>query len=927
MRTTTLLALSASLALGGCDLFGPGFGPPAAMDGDALTGMLEVGDSVAVSVTVTDDEGRAVSGTTVAWTASTGTTVDPTTSETNDRGVATTRWDLGTLAGDHTLAATAGSVETSFRVTTAPAPLDTIILDPAGGTLTALGDTLHLTALGQDRFGNAIGLGYVGWSSSAPAVASVSGGGVVAHAEGPADISARSGVVSTSARVTVDQLLVGVGIDPAGSVLVVGETVRLEGRAVDARGAAMDTALDLTWSSSDEAVATVDADGRVQTVGTGTAVIGATAGSYSGEATLDVRSGPRPAITAIAPALLGAGDTATISGAAFGTEPGRVTVRVGEAMATVLAVTDTLLTARLPGAGSFPCGPTAIRTVDVDVDGLSGSVDHPVAGAPRHALAVGGSVRLLGDDVACNELAEPGSYVLSVFNTATSAQSATAFQLRGSASGGATLADGVRPRIRVAEERPALEPQPDVLAHARLLEENRRLVERLGAPDHRRTAGLQARTLATEVGEIRQFRIPNLDGTNRCTDYITVTARAAYAGEYGIIWEDTVAPLAGTMDDTWRAVGTEYDRVMHPILLQYFGDPLVYDDRLDGNGRFFMLFSETVNDFEWGVAGFVWSGDFYDPGQCAASERGEIFYGRVPTMAGTGYDGNTPKAWAWGMRSTVLHEVKHLTAYANKFDVSPGSPNLEESGLEEATARLAEEFFGRALQGYGPFANVGYQESIWCERRVGENYPDCDRVPNIMGKHYGAINAYLKTPELLSPFGRVDDDDWTFYGSGWQWVRWAIDQSGVAEADFIKALIREPSLTGPANLAARAGRSVPELLADFTLALAMDDHPSGTLPARSQLTMPGWDTRDIFDGLHEDYSDSPVMADTYPTPWPLASRTVPAGDFSLDVPILRGGAASIVELDSLMGAQLLELLSEAGGTAPSSLGLSIVRVR
>ncbi|MFP4624505.1 MAG: Ig domain-containing protein, partial [Gemmatimonadota bacterium] len=733
-----------------------------------------------------------------------------------------------------------------------------------------------------------------------------------------------------AATVTVDQLLAAIGIDPAASVLVTGETLDLDGGPVDARGAAIDTSLALTWSSSDESVATVHA-GHVEAVGVGTAVIAASAGGYTGEATVDVRAGPRPTITSIEPAILGAADTVMITGSGFGADPTLISLTVAGVEATVIAATDTEITALMPEPGTFPCGPASSREVVVDRDGLEARAEHPVAGATRHALGIGESLALTGGDVACAELAEPGSYVISVFNSATSATAITAFQLRG--SGDATLAaDRVRPRVEVARERPPLEPAPEEMAHLALLEDNRRLVERLGTAGVERAPGVQAAAMDLQVGDTREFRIPDLDAENRCAEYISVTARAAYVGDYGIVWEDTLAPLAGTTDDTWQAIGREYDEVMHPILVEYFGDPLVFDDRLDDNGRFFMLFSETVNDFEFGVAGFVFSGDFYPRtpsatrGHCAASDEGEIFYGTVPTVSGDGYDTGTPKTWAWQMRSTVIHEVKHLTAYANKFDVSPSSPNFEEPGLEEATARLAEEFFGRALQGYGQFDNTGYQQSIWCERRVGDNWPDCDAVPHIMGKHYGAINAYLKSPELLSPFGRVDEDDWTFYGTGWQWVRWAIDQSGVPEADFIKALIREPTLTGPANLAARAGRSVAELLADYTVAMAVDDHPSGMVPARSELTMPSWDTRDMFSGLHEDYADTDI-AETYPTPWPLAAHEVPSGDFLVEVPEIHGGAAAIIELNGVTGPQLLELLSESGATAPASLGLSIVRVR
>jgi hypothetical protein len=367
---------------------------------------------------------------------------------------------------------------------------------------------------------------------------------------------------------------------------------------------------------------------------------------------------------------------------------------------------------------------------------------------------------------------------------------------------------------------------------------------------------------------------------------------------------------------------------MHPVVLDYFGDPLVLDSQLDDNGRIFMLFSKRVNDLELGVAGFVFSGDFFTGSQCAASNRREIFYGRVPTVAGSGYASGTPGYWAWSMRSTVIHEVKHITSYAHKFAVAAGgAPNYEAQWLEEGSARLAEELYIRRLMGYGQGDNTQYEQSIYCEVRVGVNWPDCDPFPYVMGRHFHAINSYYKATELLSPIGKANDEDWTYYGSGWLLLRWALDHSATTEAAFITALVDEPDLAGVQNLAARTGRSFRDMLADFSLAMAADDHPDGMTPARPELTFPSWDTRDIFDGLFQDYGDDDsAFAANYESPWPLTPRVLAAGDFAVEVPALAGGSASIFQLEETTGPQLLELLSATGGTAPANLGLAIVRV-
>ena len=920
----------------GCDQL-TGVGPPAELQPDGLPAALTVSDTVDVSVTVLDDEGAPVSGETAVWEPGSGS-VTETSTTTNAQGTTSTRWILGTVADTQTLSVTVASLEATFTADVGPGALATLILSPADTAMGALGDSVSVTAAAQDEYGNEVSPSSLTWTSSNQSIVTVAlvrstEAVVVAQAEGEATIEGTAGGVTGSATITVDQAVAALRVVPDSSAILITGRVDLDVEPVDARGAAVDTSVTVAWTSSDTTVVTVNDTGVVTGLDTGTVTITATAGSHTGQAVVYVRDGDRPLISSVSPSVLAAGDTATITGSGFPADTAEVSVTVGSVATRVLSAASTELRVELPPPSEFSCAPAGDMTVLVTANGLRDSVAHPVAGAPQYTLAAGESVALFDSDVACAELTEAGTYVVSVFNESTSPGAATSFTLAGTADGGTTADVALsHAQVDMTADDPVLQaPDPTLDGHFQLLDENIRVLQTMGTAGRPQLAGSQlasSQLAAQTLGEIRTFRIPDIEASNYCDNYIEVTAKAVYVGQYGVIWEDTLAPLAGQMDTIWDQVGTEYDQVMHPVLLDYFGDPLVFDDQLDANGQFFMLFSETVNNFQSpAVAAFVFAGDFYTRSQCASSDVAEIFYGRVPT-ADNGddnpYEPGEVGAWTWNMRASVIHEVKHLTSYANKLDVSPTSPNWEESGTEEATARLAEEFYGRALQGYGQFDNVGYDASIWCERRVGPSYPSCDSVPVVMLKDYIAINTYLQQPSQLSPFGPVRSGDWTFYGTGWQWVRWAIDQSGVPEADFIKPLVREADLRGPANVADKAGRSVPELLADYTLAFAVDDHPSGTTFARSEVTMPSWDTRDIFQGLYDDFkneSNSP-----YPTPWPLEPHPV-SGSFEVSVPSIYGGAASIFELSGTSGGQLLELLGYSGGTAPSVLGLSIVRVQ
>lgn len=947
-RRNHLLALASGLLLiVACD-GGPDFGPPATLTQSALDPTPVVGTTFAsVRVTVKDSDGRAVQGKPVTWTAEGGGSASPGQSDTDDEGSATTAWTVGTTAGTQTLRATIEDLEATFTVDAVAGPIALLDIDHGGRVLHAIGDTLHLGVLALDEHGNAVSATGIAWSSLDAGIASVSGGVVTAEANGTARIVATSAAFADTALVDVDQVVAGIGITPATpralALQPAAESLQLDAVAVDSNGVAVaDTAVTPSWSTSNAGIAAVDGTGLLDAVAVGEAVITATAGALSVDATFKVKTGPRPTVSSIAPDPVAPGDTVVITGTDFSSTLALNAVTIAGTAATVLTATPTQLEAEV-SATALPCAPTAAVDVVVTVDELETSTDHALAGATQQALAVGESVTLTGSGVRCNELSQAGSYVVSVFNTTTAATASTAFRLRGTTSGsvmaqpsdgpGVVAAMDAVSRRRIAGRPKAVrtQPRPEDEAHARVLEMSYELLERLGPPSR---SGLLNSTAASAadvptVGQVLALRIPDLDGGSQCGDYKPVNARVVYVGDYGVVLEDTLAPLAGDMDATWQAVGQEYDDVMHQVLLDNFGDPLVMDAQLDQNERFLMLFSKEVNDFDTGVAGFVFSGDFFPRVQCASSDVGEIFYGIVPTVLSNAQDpyaSGTVNSWWRTMRSTVIHEVKHVLSFASRISQAAGGPPQYESRwLEESTARLAEEFYGRARYGYGQDANTQYQNSLYCEvRPLAANWPECgEGSPYIMARHFFTLVDYYNAVEQLSPIGAIADDDFTFYASGWLFVRWAIDQTASVEADFVRDLVGEPVLSGVANIVARAGRSYPELLADFSLALAVDDR-DGFTPARPEISFPSWDTRDIFQGMYDDFANQfPEL-----TPFPLFTRDVAFGDFQVDVGQLRGGTASIFELGgTLSGSQLLELLGAAGGAAPGSLGLAILRVQ
>ena len=93
---------------------------------------------------------------------------------------------------------------------------------------------------------------------------------------------------SGTASVTVAQRLASIDVSPAADTLfAVGDSLQLTAEPFDANGNPVQDAT-ITWSSEDDAVATVDSNGLVTAAGNGTANITAAAGGASGTAAVTV---------------------------------------------------------------------------------------------------------------------------------------------------------------------------------------------------------------------------------------------------------------------------------------------------------------------------------------------------------------------------------------------------------------------------------------------------------------------------------------------------------------------------------------------------------------------------------------------------------------------------------------------------------------
>ena len=177
----------------------------------------------------------------------------------------------------------------------APAPVaTTITIAPSSSVLAALGDTVRLAATVLDQTGQVMASAAVIWSSSDASVATVENMGLVtATGNGSASVTAVSGAATASAQVRVEQMAAEIRVSPAADTLrAEGDTLQLLAEAFDSNGNAV-AGQAFVWSSSDAAVATVDATGLVTAMGQGSAEITAavTATGVAGTVTLTVLTG------------------------------------------------------------------------------------------------------------------------------------------------------------------------------------------------------------------------------------------------------------------------------------------------------------------------------------------------------------------------------------------------------------------------------------------------------------------------------------------------------------------------------------------------------------------------------------------------------------------------------------------------------------
>ena len=506
-----------------------------------------------------------------------------------------------------------------------------------------------------------------------------------------------------------------------------------------------------------------------------------------------------------------------------------------------------------------------------DATGPSAGACTPGTTPPTLALNVGG-VQALADPraLACVSIgpsASPSEYVFVAANASSGANQAASYRIMSSFS----VATAAAPAPAVAAS--LFQPPDDGGVDLRLRTMERRLLQ---LPGHALSASVAA--APPNVGDTLHLRVPDANASNACTSYFPIKAIVQAVTAHAIVVQDSAAPAGGFTLADFNAIGSEFETYSFPTDNTYFGAPT----DLDGNGAVYLLYTPRVNALAprgsgTFVGGFFFGGDLFSQLACPESNVGEIVYLIAPDPSGVFSDPRATQFVRQATRSTIAHEVEHLINLGIRLQ---SGARFESIWLDEALAHFAEEYVGRAEDGFGPFQKLTYSD-------VSANATDYqafyrDKLLN--------LRSWLQRPDTGSSIANTDRN-LSDGGAAWALLHYAADQyAGGDLPGFTRRLVSGPD-SGLGNLTARAGAPFDSLMAGWMVAMYADGLGISGLAAR--YTFQSWNFRDVEAALSGAYplqvralgSGADVTAAAYPGSGNyfrlLSTPTTPAAVFRL----------------------------------------------
>ena len=315
-----------------------GPGPLAAVHVTPKSVGVAAGASMRLSASGADASGRVVSGVAVSWSS-----LEPAVAAVASDGTVS-----GRASGQARIVASAGSYADTATISVTGSIVASVVVSPHQLNL-RLGTTGQLSVVVRDVSGAAIAAPQVAWSSSAPAVVSVSNGIITGQGDGVAQVIATSNGVSDTSTVTVGQTattgpVTAVMVVPSPVVVQAGRTVALAVTTSDASGAVV-SGRPVTWTTENGSIAVVGAGGVLTGVSVGVTRVVAQVDGVSDTVPVTVTSAPVASVSvSVKSATLTTGGTLQLSATARDAQGNTLTNRVvgwSSTTPTVVAVSST----------------------------------------------------------------------------------------------------------------------------------------------------------------------------------------------------------------------------------------------------------------------------------------------------------------------------------------------------------------------------------------------------------------------------------------------------------------------------------------------------------------------------------------------------------------------------------------------------------
>ncbi|HUF75428.1 MAG TPA: Ig-like domain-containing protein, partial [Longimicrobiales bacterium] len=800
---------------------------------------------------------------------------------------------------------------------TGPVPVASVVVTPSSPSI-RVGEAVQLTATPKDAAGNNLNRP-ITWTSVNSTVATVNSGNVIGRKEGSTTISAVSEGTAGSVDLTVTPAgVASVEVRPLNGSVLLGETLQMTATPRSSLGTPL-AGRTVSWSSSDEAVATVSSSGLVEGLSGGPVTITATVEQRGGSAGVEVVDPTAPRLTAITPFPMVEGASATINGLNFGATVGENAVTVDGVAATVTAADGTTITFTVPTTGCRPARDVSVR---VTADGKSGGRSHPIHPAAFTQVGVGEQVVLSG--APCLQLAATNSFETYVFGVFSA-----------SASPGSLLPAVVRGRAGLAADGAAAASAPPLLA-ARPAQDSRRWLSptalpphppgeplaldagerealRLHAARHLEARHAEAEALSArqpdfsfarsgalqsvippdaQLGQTFSVRVPpHFPGG--CDAFTTITAelRVITARSFWLRQTGLTTPFS---DGELQTLADAFEDDVAPVLEATFGSL----PDTDGDGRIAFVSTSAVNQEGW--LSYANLSDYLPVAECAASNEGDWAYVATP-QGGTSF---TAPFLMQVLPYSFAHDFTHVIQ--NRAVILANDPGARpDPWIEEGQATLGEEVFAHAVanparsprQNYGsavifdplgdvqPYGMVGGLALYFGFR--GSDQPKIANAPEAC--------TWLQPLPGGAPPGPCEAGA-AFSGS-WAFLRWLTDHFGAAvggDGAFHQMLI-DASGPGFERVATLTGLPIETLLARFGASLYVDDRVA---PADPLLDFPSWNLLDMHESVFDQARLSP--------------RSVGYQDFSVDVSVRGGSTAYFRVSGSGRPATAMEVTGPAG---------------